>query len=203
MIQRVRDRAGLRRSLVRVGVLLLAVCFLCVASCRARGIHGRPAAPSGYVEMTVDAVYNAGEGGKAVTLVDLERRTLLPIFIGGTEALSIQLRHEHQKYQRPLTHDLLDSVVRELKGEIVKVHVNELKDNVYLGAVFVRDGSRVAEIDARPSDAIALALGSEVPIFVAQKVLTAAGMPKAEFDRMRGGGSPRERAPEGTDPMSL
>jgi hypothetical protein len=124
---------------------------------------------------------------------------MVPIFVGGTEALSIQLRLERQRYQRPLTHDLLDAVTRELHGEFEKVQVDDLRDNVYIGTVFVRDGRRVAVIDARPSDAIAIAIGAEVPIFVARKVIEAAGVRREEFDQERKA-SPRI---PGVDPLSL
>ncbi|MBI5532706.1 MAG: bifunctional nuclease family protein [Deltaproteobacteria bacterium] len=149
--------------------------------------------------MTVAGVGTTPQGGKVVMLVDADQKIVLPIFVGGTEALSIELRLDHRRYQRPLTHDLLDSVMRELRGELEKVHVNELRDNVYIGAVFVRDGRRVAEIDARPSDAIALALGADAPIFVARAVIEKAGVRREEFDPSRKG---PPKLP-GVDPMNL
>jgi hypothetical protein len=142
--------------------------------------RARPKPPAGYVEVTVGGVVSVDDG-HAVVLVDEEQGVAVPIFIGGTEALSIELRHNKRRYARPLTHDLLDSVMRELGGELVKIHIDDIRDSTFIGAVFVRRGDRVAEIDARPSDAIALAIGKEVPIFVARKVIQEAGIRRDEL----------------------
>jgi bifunctional DNase/RNase len=83
------------------------------------------------------------------------------------------MNQEHA--ERPLTHDLLDAVIRELDSELVKVQVDELRDSIFIGSVFLRREGKIVEIDARPSDAIALALGSKVPIFMAREVLERAG----------------------------
>jgi bifunctional DNase/RNase len=114
--------------------------------------------------------------GEAVLLLDEARSVIVPIFVGGTEALSIQLRARKQRYERPLTHDLLDAVMRELGGSLVKVQVDDLKGTTFVGAIFLRVGDRTVEIDARPSDAIALAIGNHVPIFVAKRVIEQAGV---------------------------
>jgi hypothetical protein len=96
--------------------------------------------------------------------------------VGGTEALSIDLRNESRRFQRPLTHDLLDDVVSKLGGKLVKVHVDSLRSNTFIGRVFLRQEGRSFDVDARPSDAIALAIGNRVPIFVAARVFEEAGM---------------------------
>src|SRR5262249_35428984 len=77
---------------------------------------------------------------------------------------------------RPLTHDLMDSTLHELHAKVVKVQVDELRDGVFIGSIFVRSGNRVFRVDARPSDAIALAIGNHVPIYVARAVLDEAGI---------------------------
>ena len=100
----------------------------------------------------------------------------------GTEALSIQLRLSKQRFGRPLTHDLIESIVRELGGKVVRAQVDEIRGEAYIGSVFVQNGERVARIDARPSDAIALALGNALPIFVARKVVDAAGVSPDSLD---------------------
>lgn len=135
----------------------------------------RPTAPAGYVEMGVVAVTPTPNGGAAVVLGEAGKHVVVPIYIGGTEALSISLRVNEERPERPLTHDLLDAVTRELGGELVKVQVDELRDNVFIGSIFLRREGRVIEIDARPSDAIALAVGNHVPIFVATEVVDSAG----------------------------
>jgi bifunctional DNase/RNase len=122
------------------------------------------------------------EQGTAVVLTDDEARTGLLIFVGGTEALSIALRLEHKKYERPLTHDLLDSVVKKLGGDIVSVRVDRLEDDVFYGSLLIHKDGRLFEIDARPSDAIALALGNSAPVYVSEAVLKQAGIDIQKFD---------------------
>lgn len=138
-------------------------------------------APKGYELATVWNVVAAGDGA-AVLLVD-SKNIVLPIFVGGTEALTIQLRMDREQYSRPLTHDLLSTVITELGGHPVKVQVDDLRDETYYGSVFVKQGERVVQIDARPSDAIALALGSGVPIYVAQSVMLSSGVPRDQIER--------------------
>jgi len=134
------------------------------------------------VEMNVAAVLPLRGGGAAVILVDAARSRALPISVGGTEALSIQLRLAKQRFGRPLTHDLIESIVRELGGKVVRAQVDEIRGEAYIGSVYVQNGERVARIDARPSDAIALALGNALPIFVARKVVDAAGVSPDSLD---------------------
>jgi len=134
------------------------------------------------VEMRVAAVLPVRGGGAAVVLIDSTRSKALLIAVGGTEALSINLRLAKQHLARPLTHDLLESIVRELGGKVVRAQIDEMRGETYIGSVFVQIGQRVARIDARPSDAIALALGNALPIFVARKVLDAAGVSPDSVD---------------------
>jgi len=143
-----------------------------------------PGLPAGYVEGQVLQVADVGDGG-AVLLLDESTNRIVPIFIGGTEATSIQLRMRGESPVRPLTHDLLDTIVKKLHASIVKVQVDELRDGVYIGSVFVRPGGsrHIYRIDARPSDAMALAIGNKVPIYVAKKVIEEAGVPRDEIMR--------------------
>lgn len=163
------------------------------------GPAGRPAAappevPEGFVQMTVAGVMQT-EGGHAVVLKQEQPNgALLPIWIGDAEAFSIQLRLERRRFQRPLTHDLLDTIMQKLGGRLVKIQVDDLKTNTFVGTVFILQGKTVHAIDARPSDSIALALGSQVPIFVAKKVLDRAGV-RPDQDQ------PAE--PESSDPEKL
>jgi bifunctional DNase/RNase len=78
---------------------------------------------------------------------------------------------------------LLDTLLQKLGGSLWKVHVDDLRDNTYVGTVFVRQGDRVIEVDARPSDAIALALGNKVPIFVSSSVASSAGLKKKDLEK--------------------
>jgi uncharacterized protein len=144
-----------------------------------------PKMPAGYVEVTVLQVVQQDDEGAAVLLLDESTSTVLPIFIGGTEATSIALRSRGIMPARPLTHDLLDSIIRKLRGSLVKVQVDKLEDKIFHGSVFVRIASekRIVRVDARPSDAIALAIGNRLPIYIARKVLDEAGVPKDEILR--------------------
>jgi uncharacterized protein len=141
----------------------------------------------GYVDAHVLKVVATGEGS-AVLLYDETSGSVLPIFIGGTEATSIDLRQRGVPAVRPLTHDLLDAITKRLRGTLVKVQVDALREGVFFGSVFIRvaDDSgarRILKFDARPSDALALAIGNKVPIYVAKKVFDDAGIPKDEILR--------------------
>jgi hypothetical protein len=144
------------------------------------GKEGRPAPPPGYVLMKVMHVVPTSQGN-AVLLADEAEETIVPIFVGGTEALSIELRLTTKRFERPLTHDLLDDLVGKLGGELVKVQVDELRGSVFVGSVFVRQAGKVISVDSRPSDAIALALGKGAPIFVATKVLDTSAVKKRDM----------------------
>jgi bifunctional DNase/RNase len=116
--------------------------------------------------------------GEAVLLLDEKETVAIPIFIGGSEATAIRLRLAKRRFERPLTHDLLDAVMRETRAQLLRVQVDDVKQNTFLGAVFVQVGGRVLELDARPSDAIALAIGNHVPILVACRVIEQTAIPR-------------------------
>ena len=90
----------------------------------------------------------------------------LPIWIGTAEARSIALEIEQQKLPRPNTHDLAKRVIQHLDSEVVRVVVTELKSGTYYAILVLRRGSELVEIDSRPSDAIAIAIRVNAPIFV-------------------------------------
>jgi bifunctional DNase/RNase len=127
--------------------------------------------PAGYIEMQPAKVIPVDEGQAALMLVDEPSNTAVPIFIGGTEAASIQARLTGERPPRPLTHDLLDHMLAALSAHLVQVQVDDLRDDTFIGSVFVRANGRVIRFDARPSDAVALAIGAHVPIYVARKVI--------------------------------
>jgi hypothetical protein len=111
-----------------------------------------------------------GGGGYALILRELSGERRLPIIIGSFEAQHIALELEGIKPPRPLTHDLLKSVIESLGFSISYVFINELRDGTFFAKIKVDVGS-IEEIDARPSDAIALALKFQVPIYVAEEVM--------------------------------
>jgi bifunctional DNase/RNase len=141
-------------------------------------------APVGYVRTTVLSVVSTEDGGNAVLLSD-DHQSVLPIWIGGSEALTISYRLRGEQPDRPLTHDLLTTLVSELGGRAVEAHVDELRGDAFVGSMFVEQNGRVLRVDARPSDAIAMALGSGVPIYVSREVLAIAGVSRKDLERSR------------------
>jgi bifunctional DNase/RNase len=106
-----------------------------------------------------------------VILRDLESQLFLPIWIGAYEANAIAQKMEGIEAPRPMTHDLLKSFVDHLGAAVDKVVITDLRDNTYFALIQLSQGGQVREIDARPSDALALALRAGVPIFVRRIVL--------------------------------
>lgn len=96
---------------------------------------------------------------------------MLPIWIGPSEASSIMLELTGRKFQRPLTHDLLKTIIDGLQATVPKITIVELRDKTYFAKVFLQRDEEVFTIDARPSDCIALALRTQSPIFVAEELL--------------------------------
>ncbi|MBI2896852.1 MAG: bifunctional nuclease family protein [Deltaproteobacteria bacterium] len=137
--------------------------------------------PAGYVTMRALRVAATPQGA-AVLLVDAAGAKVVPIFIGDGEALSIHLRLSGRRAQRPLTHDLMDSTLRELGARLVHVRVDRIEGGVFFGTVVLQQGPRAIAIDARPSDAIALAVGNAVPIHVAPAVIAEAGLGAEALD---------------------
>ena len=109
-----------------------------------------------------------------IILKDLSSGKALPIWVGYFEANAIALEIEKINTPRPMTHDLLRNMISSLKAEVKHILVNDLKDNTFFAVIsLVQNGSDMT-IDCRPSDAIALALRTESPIFVEEKVIEAA-----------------------------
>ncbi|MGD9494729.1 MAG: bifunctional nuclease family protein [Armatimonadota bacterium] len=106
-----------------------------------------------------------------VILADEEERRLLPILIGLFEAQSIAMAISGEDIGRPLTHDLLLSIIDQLGWHLERVEVTKLAERTFYALLHLTHDGRTLEIDSRPSDAIALALRAEAPIFVAEEVL--------------------------------
>ena|SRR5579884_919490 len=101
--------------------------------------------------------------------VDGERK--FPIVIGNNEALAINRRLKGEVHPRPLTHDLLASVIEQLGGTIERIEINNLQEHTFFARIHIRHDGSTVKIDSRPSDAIALGVATTVPIFVAEHVL--------------------------------
>jgi len=108
-----------------------------------------------------------------VILKDPDNKLNLPIWIGLMEATAMATELEGIKMARPMTHDLLRSVVDTVGGVVEAVEVTDLRDSTYYASICLEVSGRKVNIDARPSDAISLALRTRSPIFVAKKVLEA------------------------------
>jgi len=106
-----------------------------------------------------------------VVLKDEEEKFFLPIWVGIFEANAIALQLENVATPRPMTHDLLKNMIGELEGRVSRIVINDLRDSTFFAQIRILSGGKTLEVDARPSDAIALALRTEAPIFVAQTVL--------------------------------
>lgn len=106
-----------------------------------------------------------------VILRDVQSHLFLPIWIGVFEANAIALRIEGVEPPRPMTHDLLRSVLEGLGGQVEKIVISDLKESTFFAVIHVHQNGAVVPIDARPSDAIALALRTDSPIFVLRSVL--------------------------------
>ncbi|MBP1734124.1 MAG: hypothetical protein H6Q53_411 [Deltaproteobacteria bacterium] len=117
--------------------------------------------------ITVDPFTNT----PIVILKDLEEKDVLPIWIGLLEASSIATAIENITTPRPMTHDLLKNILDELGAKIVKIEVNDLKDNTYFALLHMEVNKKRYVIDSRPSDAIAIALRTGASIFVDESVI--------------------------------
>ncbi|MHC1744284.1 MAG: bifunctional nuclease family protein [Syntrophobacteraceae bacterium] len=106
-----------------------------------------------------------------VILKDLQEKRALPIWIGLLEATSIATELEKIQFPRPMTHDLIKSFFTELNVTVERIEVCDLRNNTYYALIYLRDHDRLSTIDARPSDAIAIALRMNAPIFVNEEVL--------------------------------
>jgi bifunctional DNase/RNase len=106
-----------------------------------------------------------------VILRDKDGQRVLPIWVGIFEANAIALQIENISTPRPMTHDLLRNVIRDLRAEVQKVVVSDLQDNTFFAVIYLLRGGETLAIDARPSDAIALALRTRAPIFVEEAVV--------------------------------
>jgi uncharacterized protein len=106
-----------------------------------------------------------------VILKDMDGAHYLPILIGPFEATAIALALEGAPVPRPLSHDLMRSILETLEARLEQVVIHDIKDSTFFAKLVVRSDGDLSEIDARPSDAIALALRAQAPIFVSDKIV--------------------------------
>ncbi|MEW6218060.1 MAG: bifunctional nuclease family protein [Thermodesulfobacteriota bacterium] len=129
-----------------------------------------------------------------VWLKEIDGQAVLPIWIGVLEATAIATQLEQVAFPRPMTHDLLRNVLVALGATVTQIEITELRDNTFYALIdLVTAGGRRLRVDARPSDAIALALRCQVPILVDEGVPAALGADKAEADEAGEGDDKRWR----------
>ena len=116
------------------------------------------------------------EGSPTQVIVLKERGgdRYFPIFIGYNEAMAIDRKLNDRQIPRPMTHDLLHNIIEQMGGKLSRIVVNDLVEDTYYAVLEIQRGEQIVEVDSRPSDAIALAVRTTVPIFVEDKVLSRA-----------------------------
>jgi bifunctional DNase/RNase len=112
---------------------------------------------------------------QVIVLRERNGQRLLQIVIGLTEALAIDRRVKGVQLQRPMTHDLLANVIEHLGGELEKIVINDLQEHTFYAKLVIRHNGELVEVDSRPSDAIALGVAGDVPLYIADHVLNEAG----------------------------
>ncbi len=105
-----------------------------------------------------------------VILREIGGQRILPIWIGLAEARAIAMELAGKRFQRPLTHDLIKTIIMGLDATVRKVVICELKENTFYAKIYLEKGDEIVGIDARPSDSIAIALRTRSPIYVAQQL---------------------------------
>ena len=106
-----------------------------------------------------------------VLLKTADGNKFLPIWIGNPEAAAILMKLQGASTPRPMTHDLVTAMLGELDAQVVRITVTELKENTFYASITVQQNGSEIEIDSRPSDAIALAVRADAPIFAAEEVI--------------------------------
>lgn len=152
------------------------------------------------VEVTIDSVrISLMSQHRIVVLKDQDSSRYLPIWIGPFEADAITIELQGVEVARPLTHDLLKSMIDKLDAEVERVTISDLRNDTFYAQIALQVHGQRLEIDSRPSDAIALAVRAHVPVFVDEQVMDQAAItPEQDIE---GGETPeaRKEAPETPD----
>ncbi len=129
------------------------------------------------IKVTIDSIrVSLMSQLRIVILKDPISGRYLPIFIGPCEAEAIAVKLQNMKVERPLTHDLLKSVIAELGGQVKHILVNDLRNDTFFAQIVVEQDGETHAIDSRPSDAIALSVRLDVPIYVEESVMEQASI---------------------------
>ena len=112
---------------------------------------------------------------------DGDPRRMLPIWIGQAEALAIQLKLKDEEPPRPMTHDLLKNIIEVLSAKVEAIHVHSIKEETFLAEIHLQVNKETLKVDSRPSDAIALSLRFDVPIYVTEELIEQSGFSEEEL----------------------
>jgi bifunctional DNase/RNase len=145
-----------------------------------------------FIEMKVAGIIlDPSNNVPVLILKDRDERYTVPIWIGIVEASAIATELEKTEMPRPMTHDLLRNVLRELGATVERIEVTELRDNTFFAAIHLRTAAGPRVLDSRPSDAVALALRVSAPIFVEERVIAQLGSREEEQEAPKPGKQPR------------
>lgn len=139
------------------------------------------------VPARVKGVYIAESSGctpAPVVLLEDEKARIVPIFVGLSEAISIYHALSGELSPRPMTHDLFISVLDSLKANIIKVLIDDLEGGIYYARLSIKNDDQQSEIDARPSDCLALALRAKAPIEIQEKVVNESSISKNDMEKL-------------------
>jgi len=119
--------------------------------------------------------------GFAMVFVDREGGRVLPIFIGPFEANGILMKLQGVSFPRPLTYDLIKNIIEMMQGYVEKVVINDLRDGTFYATLYIVTNDQILEIDSRPSDAVAISVRFDAPIYVSEKVMAMSSTPLEEY----------------------
>lgn len=132
---------------------------------------------SDMIEVVIDSIrVSLMSQQRMVILRETDAERYLPIFIGIYEAQAIEISLQEVEVERPLTWDLLKSLISTLNARVTRVEVVELREDIFYGNIVIEADGRTLQIDSRPSDALALAVRARVPIFIARQIMDTAGI---------------------------
>ncbi len=118
-----------------------------------------------------------------ILLEDINNKKVLPIWIGIFEAQSILFKLQNMYFPRPLTHDLIKNSIELLGGKVESVIISAIKDNTFYAQINIKKNDQVLVLDSRPSDAVALAIRTDSPIYVSEDIMNVSSKTKEEFTK--------------------
>jgi uncharacterized protein len=128
------------------------------------------------VRVKLEDITIAGDGSTFMVLLATEKQEIVPIMIGPLEAMSIAAGKNQEKYPRPLTHDLMLSVMDMLNASIKRIEISELEQSTFYAKLIIENRGIELDIDSRSSDALALAVRRDIPIYISESVIEKAAL---------------------------